>query len=69
MKNEILNSEPNTALNTACVKSRFFVGRRLFQHYGNGMRFDTIVKNEKYHIELAGEGRITKKDATNRWNA
>ena len=47
MKNETLNSEPNTALNIACVKSRFFVGRRLFQHYGNGMRFDTIVKNEK----------------------
>ena len=61
--------EQKPALNKHGVKSRFFVGRRLFQHYGNGMRFDTIVKNEKYHIELAGEGRISKKDATNRWNA
>ena len=25
MKNETLNSEPNTALNIACVKSRFLL--------------------------------------------
>lgn len=48
---------------------RFFIGRRLWQFYGNGCRFDTIVNVEKIHIELAGEGRITKIDASKRWNA
>ena len=55
--------------NIGAVKSRFFIGRRLWQHYGNGCRFDTIIKADKYYIELAGEGRISKKDASVRWNA
>jgi len=57
----------NPTINIGTNKRRYYVGRRLFQYYGNGYRFDTIIKNEKYHIELAGEGRITKKDANNRW--
>lgn len=67
-----MNQESNSTkqqCNKQIFNSRFYIGKRLWQFYGNGCRFDTIIKVEKFHIELAGEGRITKIDASKRWNA
>ena len=49
--------------------ARFYIGRRLWQFFGNGNRYDTIIEIEKNHVVLAGEGKLTKKDAVRKWNA
>ena len=40
---------------------KYQVGSRLYQHYGNGFRYDTIIKIiDRYYIECAGMGIVSK---------
>ena len=58
-----------TTIEKEKVNNRFYIGRRLYQFFGNGMRYDTIIAIGKYHCTLSGEGKVHKKRLVQFWNA
>ena len=47
---------------------KYKVGKVWIQFYGNGMRMGAVIKTEKYNVELAGFGTISKKRLINQWH-
>lgn len=48
--------------------TKYKCGSRWYQGYGNGVRYDTIIKIvDKYYVELAGQGVVSKKYLQSVW--